>query len=253
MKTGLLAIATLAILVFDAGNSIAQRFTSEASQPSIKPDTGFLNAEKAYLALKDGNLDNARKYLSSADASNPFAMYVRAEFMPDAAQAAGIYKVIANQYPDRSIAHEALLQLYKYHYAAGDYRLAHTDYLQLRKYPGMTRLVDPAGLSDTIQDQAPPPQPQIEETPPSPPPGVSESYSVQLGVFSTQENADRFVAQLKSKGVKAAVSPRAGVSKTLYAVTAGDFRTREAADAFAANLKGRSIDCVVVKTGESRE
>jgi len=240
-------------MILNADNAIAQRFTSEVNQSSVKPDTGFFNAEKAYLALKAGDLGKARKYLSSADASSPFAMYVRAALMQDATQAVGIYKVIVNEYPDRPIAHEALLQLYKYHYAAGDYRLAHTDYLQLRKYPGMTQLADPAGLKDTLQNQALPAQPQTEEAPSAPLPEVSESYTVQLGVFSSQENADRFVAQLRTKDVKAAVSTRAGTGKTLYVVTAGDFQTREAADAFAEDLKSRSIDCVVVKTGESTE
>ncbi len=234
---------------------VAQRFSSgdQTGQKSFKADTGFINAEKAYLALKTGNLEDARKYLSLADASNPFSLYVRAGLTQDATEAAGIYKEIVAEYPDKPIAREALLQLYRYHYAAGNYRLAHTDYLQLRKYPGMTQLSDPAGLKDTLQNTAPSMPTQNTETPPPSTSDEPTSYSIQLGVFSSQENADRFVAHLKAEDIKASVSSKIGANKTLYVVTTGDFPTREAADTFAADLRNRSIDCIVVQTGESRE
>jgi SPOR domain len=255
MKAYLLEISFLAMIIANACPAIAQRFTSRPVQRPVKADTGFINSERAYLALKAGNLDEARKYLSLADASNPFAMFVRAALNGDATIAAGIYRVIVNEYPDKPIAREALLQLYKYHYAAGNYRLAHTDYLQLNKYPGMTQLVDPAGLRDSIQNQTSPisPLPQDAVTAPAPAPEESDNYSIQLGVFSTQENADRFVAQLKTNRIKAVVSTKESSGKVLYFVTTGNFSTREAADTFAADLKRRSIDCVVIKIGESRE
>lgn len=267
MKTNLIGVSILVIMIFSATEIFAQRFTSKGQKPpsSTMPDTGFINAEKSYLALKTGDLDNARKYLSLADASNPFSMYVRATLTQDATQAADIYRLIVNQYPDKPIAREALLQLYKCHYAAGDYRLAHTDYLQLHKYQGMTQLVDPAGLSDkmpaeedTLQNQAVTPQPSVETAPSTPaqeesPVNSGESYTVQLGVFSTQANAERFVNQMKTNNIDASISTKSGAGKTLYVVTTGNFQTRGAAEAYSADLKSRSIDCVVINAGESRE
>ena len=244
----------------NVSRAFAQRFTSEdpLTVKHLTPDTGFINAERSYLALKAGNLDEARKFLSLADASNPFAMYVRASLTPDATNAVGIYKLIVAQFHGKPIAREALIQLYKYHYAAGNYRLAHTDYLELRKYPGTIQLVDPAGFKDTLQSSVTPMQPVAVDTPsvqaPEKPPVESEeSYSVQLGVFSSQANADRFVADMKTKNIGATISTREGSSRTLYIVTTGTFQTREDADAFATDLKNKSINCIVVKIGESRE
>lgn len=235
--------------------ALAQRFASKDTQTANKPDIGFMNAEKAYLALKAGNLDEARKYLLSADASNPFAMFVRAAFTPDAGQAINIYKVIVNEYPNRPIAREALLQLYKYHYAAGNYRLAHADYLELCKYPGATQLVDPAGLEDTVQNSAYPASAQVQgpEIQTGSTSDQRESFSVQLGLFSTRENAERLVARMKAENIKATVSLRTLAEKKLYTVTTGKFSTREAAENFASHLKSQSIDCIVVKAGKSRE
>jgi hypothetical protein len=273
MKANLIRASILIIMIFGGTEVFAQRFTSEEqmTRPGLKADTGFINAERSYLALKAGDLDNARKYLSLADASNPFAMYVRATLTPDATQASGIYKLIVNEFPDKPIAREALMQLYKYHYAAGDYRLARTDYLQLRKYPGSTQLTDPAGLSDkmpaekdTLLERGVSQNPVVAPQPPvGVPPSTStqeespvpseEGYAVQLGVFSTRANAEKLVTQLRSKNISASVSMKPADGRTLYAVTTGDFRTRDAAETFAARLKSRSIDCIVVNTGESRE
>ncbi len=267
MKTNLFAIPILLVMILNVDTAFGQRFTSKGQTPRsvTKPDTGFINAERSYLALKAGDLDNAREYLSSADPSNPFSMYVRAALTQDATQAAGIYRSIVNGYPDKPIAREALLQLYKYHYAAGDYRLAHTDFLQLRKYPGMSQLVDPAGLSDkmptekdTLQNPVVTSRPQVETVPSKPiqkesPVQSGESYAVQLGVFSTRANAEKFVNQMKTNNIEASVSTKTGASKTLFVVTSGDFQSREAAEAFAADLKSKSINCIVINTGESRE
>jgi len=249
----------------------AQRFTTgKPAQASVKRDTGSINAEKSYLALKAGDLDKARRSLASADPSNPFSIYVRAYLTQDANQAAEIYKLILSRFAGKPIAGEALLQLYKYHYAAGDYRLAHTDYLQLNKYQGMSHLVDPDGLSDklpaqtgepgndTLQSQGSPEEKQSAKTPPAslpvrPQESAGLTYSVQLGVFSTQDNANRFAAHLKTENIKAAIAVMEGKTKTLYVVTTGKFASREAAESFAADLKSRSIDCVVVSRGEPKK
>ncbi len=255
MKASPLVNSILSIIIMTACPVLAQRFASRDTQTANKPDIGFMNAEKAYFAFKAGDLDDARKHLLSADASNPFAMFVRAALIPDAGQATNIYKVIVNEYPGRPIAREALLQLYKYHYAAGNYRLARADYLELCKYPGATQLVDPAGLEDTVRNPALPASAQVQgpELQTGSTSNKVEKFSVQLGLFSTRENAERLVARLKTEDIKATVSLRTSAEKKFYAVTTGKFSTREDAEHFASHLKSKSIDCVVVKAGESRE
>lgn len=234
----------------------AQRFTTKGEGNHIpsKPDTGSINAEKSYLALRSGDVDRAKEYLTSADPSNPFSMYVHATLTEDAGEAAGVYKEIVEEYHDKPVAREALLQLYRFHYAAGDYRSARTDYLQLQKYPEMSQLVDPAGLGDTLQDSSTF-RTRIEGTDSlrSLQAERGSAFVVQLGVFSTQENAKKFVSQMKANGIIAKISTKTVAGRLLYTVSTGKFATHEEAIAFAASLKSRSINCVVIEFGETKE
>ncbi len=224
-------------------------------------DSGDQNADKAYAALKAGNLDDARKFLAAvmpAAASDPVAMYVRAALDQNAIEAVDIYKEIVAENPGKPIGHDALLQLYKYHFAAGEYKAAHTDYLELQRYPDLSRagastgqLIDPAGFKDSIQTGATFNDPQSLSGTNAPhagnPTGGVAEFVVQTGVFSTLDNAREFAEQLRSKTVDAAVFTKSEDGKTLYAVSAGAFSTREAAETFANELKNRSINCIVVQ------
>ncbi|HQT92844.1 MAG TPA: SPOR domain-containing protein, partial [Candidatus Kryptobacter bacterium] len=70
---------------------------------------------------------------------------------------------------------------------------------------------------------------------------------VQVGVFTTADNARKFVQSLKMYGVTGTLFTKSDGGRTLYGVSAGSFSSREAADDMAANLKSRSIDCIVVQ------
>ncbi|MCL5268254.1 MAG: SPOR domain-containing protein [Bacteroidetes bacterium] len=238
--------------VFRPGAALAQRFSSEDESQKTQGTviTGDQNAQQAYLSLKAGELNDARRYLTEADPSDPFAIFVRAALTPDAVEAADTYKEIIAEYPGKPIAQEALLQLYKYHFAAGDYGDAHTDYLELRKYsPMMTQLVDPLGFEDTLHLPPTVPAPPVSNEPPKAVGPVRPSilFAVQFGAFSTPQNARSFAATLKDRGISATVFTKVDGNRTLYAVGAGGFSTRAAAEAYAQDLKRRSIDCIVVQ------
>ncbi|MCL5020618.1 MAG: hypothetical protein M1339_02925, partial [Bacteroidetes bacterium] len=116
---------------------LAQRFTSSGpSQLTQKGDTAAdRNGELAYEALKSGNLEDARGFLDDANPGSPYAMFVRAALTQDAVTAADMYKEIVAENEGTPIAREALIQLYRYHYAAGQYAAAHRDYIELQKFP----------------------------------------------------------------------------------------------------------------------
>ena len=215
---------------------------------------------KAYTALKAGKLDDARKFLAAVmqNVSDPVAKYVRAALDQNAIEAADIYKEIVAENPGKPIGHDALLQLYKYHFAEGEYKSAHTDYLELQRYSDLPRagastgqLIDPAGFKDSIQTEETFNDSQSLPETPAPnaetrPVGCG-NFVVQIGVFSTLENAREFAEQLRTKNVDAIVFTKSEDGKTLYAVSAGTFSTREAAETFASELKNRSINCIVVQ------
>jgi tetratricopeptide (TPR) repeat protein len=241
------------IIVPNYCSVLAQRFTihDQDMQSKSTKDTSDENANNAYAALKDGKLDEARKILGQTNLSDPTAMYVRAAFTQNALEAADMYREIVAQNPGKPIAHDALLELYKYHFAMGDYKAAHIDYNELQKYPWTDEIVDPIGFRDSIQSgtfftifQRSPAE--IEIKAPGLMPEVGEKFLVQVGVFSTPENARRFMEKMRSLNIDAKIFTKIVGGKMFYGVSAGSFLERNQAEAFASNLKSRSINCIVV-------
>ncbi len=229
----------------------AQRFTSsESSQQGRKTEQpGDENARQAYNALKAGKLDEARDYLDDADPQDPYAKFVHAALTRDAVSAADMYKEIVAENEGEPIAREALLQLYEYHYAAGDYDSAHQDYLELRKFGTRPDVSDPLGLKDSLQAL---PSYQLQGPAQGSQPGENVSpqtptFLVQVGVFTTAENAQKFIQGLRIYGITGTVFKKNDGGRTLYGVSAGSFSSRDAANDRAADLRSRSIDCIVVQ------
>lgn len=229
----------------------AQRFTASGPSGQIqKADTlGNDNGRRAYDALKSGELDDARDYLDDADPQDPYAVFVRAALTQDATTAAGMYKEIVAENEGEPIAREALLQLYRFHFAAGDYNSAHRDYIELKKFALPPQVSDPLGFKDSLQALPASPLPQPSDVSPAADKPVTQPtlYRVQLGVFTTPENARNFVQSLKMYGVTGALFTKDDAGRTLYGVSAGTFSSRDAAEDMAASLKKRSIDCIVVE------
>lgn len=74
-----------------------------------------------------------------------------------------------------------------------------------------------------------------------------ECFSIQLGAFSKEENADILLKELYSKGYQAFVEKGDSKGKTIYRVKVGKFSSREDADTEAKKLKksGYSVRIVV--------
>ena len=65
------------------------------------------------------------------------------------------------------------------------------------------------------------------------------NWVVQLGSFSSEDNAKRLAAQLKAKGYQSFVTRYAGPDQVLHRVRVGPAGTREQADALAQRLAGQ--------------
>jgi len=92
----------------------------------------------------------------------------------------------------------------------------------------------PAPVASPVQAPAPAPvaaapAPVRPATPP-----VTNGWSVQVGAFSSRENADRQVQQLKAKGFAASIAP--STAGSLYRVRVGPFAQRAEADRTATRL-----------------
>ncbi|RMG90483.1 MAG: SPOR domain-containing protein [Candidatus Dadabacteria bacterium] len=78
------------------------------------------------------------------------------------------------------------------------------------------------------EDRAPgarPPAPKPVEAPPP-------VFTVQVGSFRARADAERFLAEIRKKGVEAAIVEASVAGRTWYRVQAGRFRSRTAAAEF---------------------
>ena len=106
----------------------------------------------------------------------------------------------------------------------------------------------PAAVGATPVAQAPP-QVQVQQPAAAPAPLVEApkparatpvepgSFAVQLGSFSSRDNADRLVRDMTAKGFAAFVAPIKSGDRMLYRVRVGPTRDRPQAEALAAQLR----------------
>ena len=90
------------------------------------------------------------------------------------------------------------------------------------------------------QPETSPPQSQPERTTPTrvqPAGSATGMWAVQLGSFSSQENAEKLAADLRKQGFAAFLSQLSTSSGQLHRVRVGPQKDREAADAMAARLQ----------------
>jgi DedD protein len=74
--------------------------------------------------------------------------------------------------------------------------------------------------------------------PTKPPATLSGTFAVQLGSFSSKENADRLVKEMTAKGFTAFLAPiTSSNGRELYRVRVGPARDRAAAEALATQLR----------------
>lgn len=89
--------------------------------------------------------------------------------------------------------------------------------------------------------------PEVVKTPPAaesktPPPAVSTGsnfWAVQLGSFSSKENAERLAASLRKQGMAAFLTELGRDGTTLHRVRVGPVATREAAEKLVADLNAK--------------
>ncbi|MBS0396455.1 MAG: SPOR domain-containing protein, partial [Proteobacteria bacterium] len=71
---------------------------------------------------------------------------------------------------------------------------------------------------------------------PAPPSAGAEGWAVQLGSFTSRENAEGLAKGLRAKGYRAFVSEFRGSGRVLYRVRVGPEQDRARAEAVAARL-----------------
>jgi DedD protein len=101
-----------------------------------------------------------------------------------------------------------------------------------------TSAAAPPSAATPPSTAAPRPAPAAQPAPASTPaPKPAGAFAVQLGSFSSRDNANRLVRDMTAKGFAAFVAPITSNGRELYRVRVGPARDRAAAEALAVQLR----------------
>jgi tetratricopeptide (TPR) repeat protein len=227
----------------------------------VEPDIQS-RLEKIYR----GEVDVVREELPtllSRYQNHPGVLYLQGMLTIDGTEAVKIFQSVVDNFPESEWADDALYRVYQYYYSVGLYRTAEEKLNQLkREYPqsryafGQQPRFDRRDetAEERVEEQRPPvtrPEPaqpqQQQQDPPASRPVSQFPFSLQVGAFSTYENAMRQREMLHGLDEAVEITTRMRGGQNLYLVWVGSFRTREQAVEYGQQLRRRfNIEAMVV-------
>ena len=199
----------------------------------------------------------------------PIVLYCTALLETDGEQARMLYERALARDADGQVADRALWRLAQYHYAKGYYVRAGAYLQQLtanfptsseagrarRQYAAIAESgVDLSGIDAIFPPLAvPQPAPPVVRRPAAPRPPVElqtrRRYAVQVDAFSSQNNADHRVDQLRRLNYRnIRIVPRTLLGRHLYPVWVGDFASESVAQRYGEAMRIRgAIKHFVIK------
>lgn len=263
----------------------AALFPFLSAAPALRAQTPDEEAIRELVARLDrGETEAVRgqlpEYVSKYQ-NHPGILFVQARVATDGIEAAKLYQGVLDNYPSSEWADDALFNLYQYYYAMGLYKTAELKMQQLRKeYPasehlgarGATIRPDtadarpvpppvsvPGGAAGIAADSATPPHSGPDAarrdtsrdgaTPaPESPASAVNPFTLQVGAFSTAENAQKQKGWFEERGYAAEITNRVRGGRSLYLVWVGSFPSADAARATLREIQSRyNITPIVVE------
>ena len=173
--------------------------------------------------------------------NHPGVMFLQAALTTDGAQAARVYQTVVDNFPDSEWADDALYKLYQYYYSLGLYKTGDAKLQQLKELYPLSPYASDQAVQAEHQKAADGEPPAGAETPPA------AAYTVQVGAFSTLQNAEELKGRFEKESFSATISTVVSNGKTLHKVWVGEFKTYESAKRFAGEIKSKyNIDSIVV-------
>ncbi len=196
--------------------------------------------------------------LITSSINHPGVLYLQGRLSEDGTEAVKLYQTILDNFPKSDWADDALYNTYQYYYAVGLYRTAELKLAQLQKYyPDSPYLSgkSPAGISQPakVATPTPPAQPAPIPAPTEPKQTPAEiilggTYTIQVGAFSTLENAEKQKSFFDNLGYDVEVANRVRAGKKLFLVWVGSFQTAEDAVKLAYDIKQKyKIEAITVQ------
>jgi len=211
--------------------------------------TSFAMAQRAepdvpkYLSMiQNGQIERVKAEIPALldqFPNDPGVLYLQAQTTSEGAEAVRIYQSIVDNFPTSEWAPESLFRVYQFYYALGLYRTAEMKMAQLKKnYPSSKHAVDQSQADTRLVPEEKPQQPTAENKAPIPTHEASPSvFTLQVGAYSTQMNADRQKAFFEGHGYPVETINRVKDNRSLFLVLVGTYTSEEEARAQCEEIK----------------
>lgn len=185
-------------------------------------ERGQIDAVKAELPTLITNYQN-----------HPGVLYLQSVLTSDGSDATKTYQSIVDNFPKSEWADDALYKLYQYYYSIGLYKTADQKLEQLRQdYPFSAYAVDNS-IKTTKRTQELP----VTIAKPGTIAKFATSFTVQVGAFSTMQNAEELRSKFEREGYVSNIFTIVNNAQKLYKVWVGEFQTYDEAKQFTAEIK----------------
>jgi tetratricopeptide (TPR) repeat protein len=233
MDTKKAIIVTLLFATVGGANAQALRGNEPDIQRRLEMiERGQTDAVKAELPTLVTNYQN-----------HPGVLYLQAVLTADGSEATKIYQSIVDNFPKSEWADDALYKLYQYYYAIGLYKTADQKLDQLKQeYP----------FSAYATERPSREQKGTQETPavlskPSTVDKFTTLFTVQVGAFSTLQNAEELRSKFEREGFVSNIFTIVNDGKKLHKVWVGEFQTYDDAKRFTGEIKKTfNLESIVV-------
>ncbi len=216
--------------------------------------------------IENGRADQVKLELPALVAkyqNDPAILYLQGRLATNGIEAAKFYQSILDNYPQSGWADDALYRIYLYYYSLGLVRTAELKMQQLRKEYSNSPYVRDRLAVDTTHWEEPAPviiaptPPQLTDTSlarqaqpgekSSEGNGPSGAYAIQVGAFSSVENATKLKSFFEELGYPVEVQNKVRGGRSLYHVWVGSFATADEARRFNAEIKIKhKVESIVV-------
>jgi len=169
--------------------------------------------------------------------NNPGVMYLQAVLTTDGTEAAKLYQNIVDNFPKSEWGDDALYKLYQYYYSIGLYKTATQKLTQLKEeYPFSAYTAEKFSVVE--EKQAAKEKPTVMK-PKGTVPKFATNFTVQVGAFSTLQNAGELKAKFEKEGYPSNIFTMVSHGKKLHKVWVGEFQTYDEARQFTAEIKSK--------------
>lgn len=209
-------------------------------------------------------MDEADK-LVKQNPNHPGVLYLQGRLSTDGIEALKFYQAVVDNFPKSEWADDALYKIYQYYYAVGLYRTADLKWKHLKKeYPNSPYLKSPLSKDikpveeDTINVRdISITQPAIKVEKPKTTEFTADTlgqttqsivYTLQVGAFSTLENAKKQEKYFVDLGYQVEVTNKIRAGKSLYLVWVGNYSSAEEAAKFKEDFKQKyKVESIIVQ------